>query len=77
KAFEEGIYYLEGLQPDAVILDDFGHVAGLRCQWRVQDEEGVWRESDEQQTLKARAIFVATGAKPNIAYEFEHRGTFQ
>ena len=27
--------------------------------------------------LPARSIFVATGARPNIAYEFEHRGTFQ
>ena len=27
--------------------------------------------------MPARSIFVATGAKPNIAYFFEHRGTFE
>ncbi len=76
KALEEGIYYAEGLEPKAVQLDHHGYVAALRCQWRVQDEEGNWMQTDEEQTLAAKSIFVATGAKPNIAYEFEHRGTF-
>lgn len=75
-ALAEGIYYAEGLEPQAVILDDNGYVSALRCKWRVMDEEGNWLFTDEEQTLSARAIFVATGAKPNIAYEFEHRGTF-
>ncbi|MDQ2994690.1 MAG: pyridine nucleotide-disulfide oxidoreductase, partial [Pseudomonadota bacterium] len=42
------------------------HVSALVCQ-RTTDEAEV--------VLSAKAIFVATGAKPNIAYEFEHRGT--
>ena len=76
KAFEEGIYYAEGLEPDAVILDESGAVSALKCRVLIQDEEGRWHHSDAIKTLPARAIFVATGAKPNIAYEFEHRGTF-
>lgn len=76
KAFEEGIYYAEGLEPKVVKLDEHGHVKALECSWQVMDEEGNWKKTDELQSLPARSIFVATGAKPNIAYEFEHRGTF-
>lgn len=76
KALEEGIYYAEGLEPKSVQLDEYGHVKALTCRWRVMDEEGVWMLTDEEQMLPARAIFIATGAKPNIAYAYEHRGTF-
>ncbi len=76
KALEEGIYYAEGLEPKAVVLNQQGHVQALRCQWFVWDEEGQWVETDEEQVLPARSIFVATGARLNVAYEFEHRGTF-
>ncbi len=76
KALEEGLFYAEGLEPTAVVLDDAGHCESLRCTWRVMNESGDWMSTDEQQLLPARSIFVATGAKPNVAYEFEHRGTF-
>lgn len=76
KAFEEGIYYAEGLEPVAVRLDAYGHVEALVCRARVCDEQGQWVLTDEEQILPAKSIFVATGARPNIAYEFEHRGTF-
>ena len=76
KAFEEGIYYAEGLTPKAVRLDQYGHVEALVSESRIYNEQGQWVVSDEEHILPARSIFVATGAKPNIAYEFEHRGTF-
>ncbi len=76
KALEEGVFYAEGLQPVAVKLDNFGDVKALVCQAKFFDEEGNWVNSDQKKVLPARAIFVATGAQPNIAYEFEHRGTF-
>ncbi|HLB56926.1 MAG TPA: FAD-dependent oxidoreductase [Coxiellaceae bacterium] len=76
KAMEEGIYYAEGLEPSGVLLDEYGDCAGLTCRSRVQDESGDWIFSTEEKILPAKSIFVATGAKPNIAYEFEHRGTF-
>ena len=75
-ALNEGIYYAEGLEPKAVILDEHGQVDALECQSRVMDEEGNWMFTDEVQTIPTHSIFVATGAKPNVAYEFEHRGTF-
>lgn len=77
KAFEEGIYYAEGLEPIAARLDQYGHVESLVCQARFYDEKGEWVLSDEEKVIPARSIFVATGARPNIAYEYEHRGTFQ
>lgn len=77
KALEEGIYYAEGLEPRQVLLDEHGVAKALSCLWRIQDESGDWRYSDEEQTLPAKSIFVATGAKPNIAYGFEHRDTFE
>ncbi|MCX7121233.1 MAG: pyridine nucleotide-disulfide oxidoreductase [Gammaproteobacteria bacterium] len=76
KALEEGIYYAQGFEPVSVLLDEYGDAAGITCRSRIQDESGVWQFSDEEKTLPAKSIFVATGAKPNIAYEFEHRGTF-
>lgn len=77
KALEEGIYYTEGLEPVAVLLDQDGDANAITCRWRIQDETGNWIYSTEEQTLPAKSIFVATGAQPNVAYEFEHRGTFE
>lgn len=68
KAFEEGIYYLEGLEPAAVDLNLFGHVETLICHRTGSGDEKI--------NIPARSIFVATGTQPNTAYEFEHRGTF-
>ncbi|QTS83898.1 Dihydroorotate dehydrogenase B (NAD(+)) electron transfer subunit [Coxiella endosymbiont of Amblyomma nuttalli] len=76
KALEEGIYYAEGLEPKAVEVDERGWVSALICRSRVMDEEGVWTLTDKEQVLLARSIFVATGARPNIAYAYEHKNTF-
>ncbi len=75
-AMQEGIYYLEGLEPAKVVLDEHGQCRAMECVVGMQDEEGVWLSTDDRQTVPARCILVATGAKPNVAYEFEHRGTF-
>jgi NADPH-dependent glutamate synthase beta subunit-like oxidoreductase/NAD(P)H-flavin reductase len=77
KALEEGIWYAEGLEPRAARLDCYGQVKSLVCQKSQRDSDGKWQIVAPEIELAARAIFVATGAKPNVAYEFEHRGTFQ
>ncbi|MDY6992644.1 MAG: FAD-dependent oxidoreductase, partial [Pseudomonadota bacterium] len=77
KALEEGIFYRPGLEPQAVQRDDFGHVQALVCTQRQRAPDGQWQSTEHTVRLAARAIFVATGAQPNIAYEFEHRGHFQ
>lgn len=76
KALEEGIYYLEGMEPHAVDLDEYGHVQALVCKKRKRLEDKSWETTDELVTLQARSLLVATGTQPNTAYEFEHRGTF-
>lgn len=76
KALEEGIYYLEGLDPKAVDLDEYGHAKQLIAQKRIRDVNGTWIATNEEIHLPAKAILVATGTQPNTAYEFEHRGTF-
>lgn len=76
KAFQEGIFYLEGLEPAAADLDEHGHVKTLVCHKRIRNEANEWVTTKEEVSLPARAILVATGTSPNTAYEFEHRGTF-
>ena len=76
KALEEGIFYAEGLEPKAARLNTDGHVEALVCRSRVYSDNGSFELSDEEVVIPAKSILVATGAKPNIAYEFEHRGTF-
>ncbi|WP_353570225.1 FAD-dependent oxidoreductase [Candidatus Albibeggiatoa sp. nov. BB20] len=77
QALEEGIYYAQGFEPKAVKLDSEAHATGLTCIKREQDEAGQWQATENEVTFAANSILVATGAKTNIAYEFEHRGTFE
>jgi NAD(P)H-flavin reductase len=76
KALEEGIYYIEGLEPTAVDLDKHQHAVALICRKRIRNAGNEWATTTEEVRLPARSILVATGTQPNTAYEFEHRGTF-
>ncbi len=76
KAFEEGIYYAEGLDPKEARVDRDGQVEALVAKRLRPDADGKWVETGEDVTIPARAILVATGARPNVAYEFEHKGHF-
>ena len=76
KALQEGIFYLEGMEPAAVELDEYGHTAALVCKKRERNAEKEWVTTNEEVSLPALSILVATGTQPNTAYEFEHRGTF-
>lgn len=67
-ALQEGVFYIENFDPEEAVIDSEGDVEFLR---------GLNRESSQYVLLPARTIFIATGTKPNIAYEFEHRGTFE
>lgn len=54
KALEEGVKFAENLTPIAVVLDPYGHAAGLRV-----------RHNDAEHVLPAGAILVAAGTQPN------------
>lgn len=76
EALKEGVFYLEKLEPAHVELNQYGHVETLICHKRVRKNKDEWEATSDEVRIPARAIFVATGTQPNIAYEFEHRGTF-
>lgn len=75
KAFEEGVYYAEGLDPLHCELDKYGHVQALLCR-RMQRQGGRWLTTSTEVRLPARAVFVAAGTVPNTIYEREYPGTF-
>jgi NADPH-dependent glutamate synthase beta subunit-like oxidoreductase/NAD(P)H-flavin reductase len=64
KAMEEGIRFAEGLTPEGVEVDGFGHAAGLAFSRHCLDETGKLAGS-ERVTLPARTILVAAGTQPN------------
>jgi NADPH-dependent glutamate synthase beta subunit-like oxidoreductase/NAD(P)H-flavin reductase len=76
KAFEEGIYYADGLDPKDTQLDKYGYVEAMTFRKQARGADGKWRATGEEVVLPARSILVATGARPNVAYEFEHKGHF-
>ena len=66
KALEEGISFIENVNPEEAIVDEFNHVKALRFSAPGRTME-----------LPARAVMVAAGTSPNITYEKEHSGSFQ
>jgi NADPH-dependent glutamate synthase beta subunit-like oxidoreductase/NAD(P)H-flavin reductase len=66
KALEEGISFIEGLDPVEAVPDADGMLASVR--FRRRDGEIV--------ELPARSCLVAAGTTPNISYEKEFPGTF-
>jgi len=77
KSLEEGISFIECLNPVEAIPDEFGAVAAIKFERQRQDEKGKWRNAGEFVTLPARTVCVAAGTSPNIIYEKERPGTFK
>jgi NADPH-dependent glutamate synthase beta subunit-like oxidoreductase/NAD(P)H-flavin reductase len=68
KALEEGLYYVPHCQPVKVLVDSYKTATALVCESTIDQKQVV---------LPAKTILVATGAKPNIAYAFEHKDVLQ
>ena len=77
KALEEGINFVENMNPVEAVPDRYGAVEAIVFE-RVQldPETGKWKSSGELVRLPARTVCVAAGTSPNITYEKEHPGTF-
>ena len=75
-AMEEGIYYADCLDPKEARRDKHGHVESMVFSRQARDPDGRWRPTTECVTLPARAMLIATGSRPNVIYEFEHKGHF-
>jgi NADPH-dependent glutamate synthase beta subunit-like oxidoreductase/NAD(P)H-flavin reductase len=67
KALEEGISFIENLEPEEAVPDGNGHLKAVRFR-RSRGGEMV--------EVPARSCWVAAGTTPNITYEKEHPGTF-
>ena len=72
KALEEGIRFAEGLSPNEVDVDSFGHASALRCtvqQWN--EDTGRMESTGTTVSLPARSILVAAGTQPNTVLQRE------
>jgi len=67
KALEEGIAFMERLDPAEAHADTFGALAAV-----------TFRRGDTEETLKlpARTLLIAAGTTPNVTYEKERPGSF-
>ncbi|RPJ75470.1 MAG: pyridine nucleotide-disulfide oxidoreductase, partial [Acidobacteria bacterium] len=77
KALEEGIGFIENLDPEEAIPDTFQHVRAVRFRRQLRLDDGTWTASEEVVELPARALLVAAGTSPNVTYEKEFPGTFR
>jgi NAD(P)H-flavin reductase/NADPH-dependent glutamate synthase beta subunit-like oxidoreductase len=66
KALEEGIAFIEEMNPEEAVVDEGNEVCAMR-----------FRAKDRVVELPARSVMVAAGTTPNITYEKERSGTFQ
>lgn len=77
KALEEGIFFIENMNPVEALRDKYGALGALKFQRQILGEDGKWSESADIVTLPAKSLCVAAGTSPNIIYEKERPGTFK
>lgn len=75
KSLEEGIGFVECMNPVACLLDEYNHVRAVQFT-RMKWVDGEWKDTGEIVEFPARAVMIAAGTNPNIVYEKEHPGTF-
>jgi NADPH-dependent glutamate synthase beta subunit-like oxidoreductase/NAD(P)H-flavin reductase len=77
KSLEEGISFVERLDPVGATADGCGKLAGITFERQVRNESGGWKASGEMVELPARTACIAAGTSPNTTYEKEWPGTFK
>ncbi len=75
KGLEEGIAFVERMNPLEALPDQFGAVREMRFE-ETELREGSWRGTGRTHCVPARTVIIAAGTAPNIMYEREHPGTF-
>jgi NADPH-dependent glutamate synthase beta subunit-like oxidoreductase/NAD(P)H-flavin reductase len=75
KSLEEGISFVENMNPLEAVPDEFGAVKELVFE-RMTTVDGKSKNSGEMYRVPARTVMVAAGTVPNVMYEQEHPGTF-
>jgi NADPH-dependent glutamate synthase beta subunit-like oxidoreductase/NAD(P)H-flavin reductase len=77
KSLEEGISYVENMNPVEAVADEHGAVAAVLFErMRLDAESKKWKASGEMVRIPARTVCVAAGTSPNTIYERERPGTF-
>lgn len=78
KALEEGIDFVECMNPKEAVPDQYGAVSALIFERLAYDAEtGKFPSTGEMVEFPARTVCVAAGTSPNVIYEKENPGTFQ
>ena len=75
KSLEEGIAFVECMNPVEAVPDEYGAVREMTFE-RVRQTEGKWKPTGDTVRVPARTVMVAAGTVPNVMYEREHPGTF-
>ncbi|HUD73215.1 MAG TPA: FAD-dependent oxidoreductase, partial [Dongiaceae bacterium] len=76
KALEEGIRFIEGIDPEEAVADRYGALERVIFRRLTTGEGGRWEDRGEKVTLEAKTLLVAAGTSPNVTYERERPGTF-
>ncbi|MCA1589562.1 MAG: pyridine nucleotide-disulfide oxidoreductase, partial [Acidobacteria bacterium] len=78
KALEEGINFVECMNPAAAVPDEHGAVEAVVFErLDYASETANFGNSGEFITFPARTVCVAAGTSPNVIYEKENPGTFE
>lgn len=78
KALEEGIDFVECMNPVEAVPDEFNAVKAIKFgRLNYAAETGKFENTGELHEFPARTVCVAAGTSPNVIYEKEKPGTFQ
>jgi len=78
KALEEGINFVECMNPVEAVPDEFGAIKALIFErLNYVAETGKFESTAETVEFPARTVCVAAGTSPNVIYEKEKPGTFK
>ena len=78
KALEEGINFVECMNPAEAVPDEFGAIKALIFErLNYNTETGKFDQTGEMTEFPARTVCVAAGTSPNVIYEKEKPGTFK
>jgi NAD(P)H-flavin reductase len=78
KALEEGINFIECMNPAEAVPDQFNAIKAIKFE-RLDyvAETGKFENTGEVHEFPARTVCVAAGTSPNVIYEKEKPGTFK
>jgi NADPH-dependent glutamate synthase beta subunit-like oxidoreductase/NAD(P)H-flavin reductase len=77
KALEEGIYFVEKMNPIKAMEDKYGALNAVEFEFMEINEDGKWSSTGERKEVPTCALYIAAGTKPNTVYEKERPGSIE